>query len=85
MPENKEVKMGLTEEDIQHRNEGPGIAGLLEAMGDSVKPDGKCLFRAVACEKMVHWPRVMFAELVWEHISKFARNLETGELIRLGE
>lgn len=52
-------------------------------IGDSVKPDGECLFRTVACEKMVHWPTVMFAELVWEHISKFARDPKTGKLIRL--
>lgn len=49
-------------------------------IGDSVKPDGECLFRTVACEKMVHWPTVMFAELVWEHIGKFARDPKTGEL-----
>lgn len=52
-------------------------------IGDSVKPDGECLFRTIACEKMVHWPTAMFAELVWEHISKFARDTETGKLIRL--
>jgi len=52
-------------------------------IGDSVKPDGECLFRTVACEKMVHWPTVMFAELVWEHISKYARDTETGALNRL--
>lgn len=50
-------------------------------IGDSVKPDGECLFRAIACEKMVHWPTVMFAELVWEHIGRFARDPETGALI----
>ena len=54
-------------------------------IGDSVSEGGECLFRAVGCEKMVHWPTVMFAELVWEHIGKFARNPETGELIRLQE
>lgn len=52
-------------------------------IGDSVNAAGECLFRTVACEKMVHWPTVMFAELVWEHISKFARNTVTGELMRL--
>lgn len=52
-------------------------------IGDSVKPDGECLFRTVACEKMVHWPTVMFAELVWEHISKYAKDMETGALLRL--
>lgn len=52
-------------------------------IGDSVGENGECLFRAIACEKMVHWPTVMFAELVWEQIGKYARNTETGELIRL--
>lgn len=52
-------------------------------IGDSVRPDGQCLFRTIACEKMVHWPTVMFAELVWEHIGKYARDTETGALIRL--
>ena len=33
MEENNQ-KIGLTEEDIQHRNEGPGLAGLFAAMGD---------------------------------------------------
>ena len=50
-------------------------------IGDSVNPDGDCLFRAIACEKMVHWPTAMFAELVWEHISRFARDPKTGKLI----
>lgn len=52
-------------------------------IGDSVNPDGDCLFRTVACEKMVHWPTPAFAELVWEQIGKFARNVRTGELIRI--
>ena len=52
-------------------------------IGDSVKPDGECLFRTVACEKMVHWPTAAFAELIWEQIGKYARDPETKELIRL--
>ena len=52
-------------------------------IGDSVKEDGECLFRTIACEKMVHWPSSMYAELIWEHISKFARDTKTGKLIRL--
>jgi len=52
-------------------------------IGDSVNAHGECLFRTVACEGMIHWPTTMFAELVWEHISKFARDPETGKLIRL--
>lgn len=52
-------------------------------IGDSVKPDGECLFRTVACEKMVHWPTAAYAELVWEHIGRYARDPETKKLIRL--
>lgn len=52
-------------------------------IGDSVTSQGERLFRTVACEKMVHSPTVMFAEMVWEHIGRFARDMKTGELIRL--
>lgn len=34
MQEQKEVKMGVTGEDVRHRNEGDGLRGLLVAMGD---------------------------------------------------
>lgn len=51
-------------------------------IGDSVKSDGECLFRTVACEKMVHWMTDAFAELVWEHIGKYARDPKTGRLIK---
>lgn len=54
-------------------------------IGDSVTSQGERLFRTVACEKMVHSPTVMFAEMVWEHIGKFARDMKTGELIRLSD
>ena len=52
-------------------------------IGDSVKEDGECLLRTIAVEKMVHWPTVMFGELLWEHLKHFARDPETGKLIRL--
>jgi len=52
-------------------------------IGDAVKEDGECLFRTVACEKMVHWPTIMYAQLAWEQISKYARDPETKKLIRL--
>lgn len=35
MAADNETKMGLTEEDARHRDEGPGRAGLPAAMGDS--------------------------------------------------
>ena len=47
-------------------------------IGDSVTSQGERLFRTVACEKMVHSPTVMFAEMVWEHIGKFARDMGVG-------
>ena len=49
-------------------------------LGDSVNTDGECLFRTVACENMVHWPTPPFAELVWEHISRFSRDPATGHI-----
>ena len=49
-------------------------------IGDSVKEDGECLFRTVSCEKMVHWPAAAYADLMWEHISRFARDPESGKL-----
>lgn len=52
-------------------------------IGDSVKPDGECLFRTVAAEKMHHSVTRMWAELIWEQIGKFARDPETKKLIRL--
>ena len=42
MQETENVKMGLTEEDVQKRAEGPGIAGLFTAMGDS-EADGEAI------------------------------------------
>ncbi|MBR0463070.1 MAG: hypothetical protein IJJ23_01630 [Clostridia bacterium] len=61
MSDKKEVRMGLTEEDIQRREEGLGIAGLFAAMGDS-KADPAAIAasedgRAIA-ERMsvMRWP-----------------------------
>ena len=52
-------------------------------IGDSLNGAGECLFRTVSCEKMVHWVTASFVELVWEQIGKYARDTETGKLIRL--
>ena len=52
-------------------------------IGDSVTSQGERLFRTVACEKMVHSPTVMFAELAWEHIGRFARDMISGVLFSL--
>ncbi len=52
-------------------------------VGDSVNDRGECLFRTVSCEGMVHWPTPSYAELAWEQIGKYARDVKTGQLIRL--
>lgn len=52
-------------------------------IGDSLNDKGECLFRTVSCEKMVHWPASMYAELMWEQIGKFAKDPETGKLVRI--
>ena len=78
--------MNLVETSIGARFERTEIRmyhGRKYFIGDSVTSQGERLFRTVACEKMVHSPTVMFAELVWEHIGRFARDMKTGELIRL--
>lgn len=51
-------------------------------IGDSLTEEGECLFRTISCEKMVHWPASMYAELMWEQIGKYARDPETGKLIK---
>ena len=52
-------------------------------IGDSVNGSNECLFRTVVCEKMMHWTTEKFAELVWEHIGKYARDAKTGQMILL--
>lgn len=52
-------------------------------IGDSLNQKGECLLRTIGVEKMVHWPTYVFGDLLWEHLKHFARDVETGELIRL--
>ena len=52
-------------------------------IGDSFNKNGECLLRTISVEKMVHWATAPFADLLWEHLKKFARDVETGKLIRL--
>ena len=53
-------------------------------IGDSLNRDGECLFRTVGAGKLHHTPSRMWAEFIWEHISQYARDPQTGRLIRLG-
>ena len=52
-------------------------------IGDSLNADGECLQRTIAVEKMAHWATAPFADLLWEVLKNYARDIETGELIRL--
>jgi len=52
-------------------------------IGNCVRPDGECYTRFILAAKSPHWPTNRMAQLVWEHISRFARNRDTGELILL--
>lgn len=52
-------------------------------IGDSLNAKGENLFRTVAAEKMHHSATRMWAEFIWEHLSGYARDTETGKLIRL--
>ncbi len=52
-------------------------------IGDSLNQKGECLLRTIAVEKMVHWPTVVFGDLLWEHLKHFARDIETGKLLRI--
>ena len=60
MSEAKEVKMGLTGEDVQSADPGFALAGLLAAMGDSdadpeaiaASEDGKIIAERMACMGM---------------------------------
>lgn len=76
-----EVSIGARFEKTETRL----IQGRKYFIGDSVTPEGTCLFRTVSCEKMVHWATPAFAELVWEHISRFSRDPQTGALRKLTE
>ena len=87
MEENKvkEVKMGLTEEDIRHREEGPGIGGLLAAMGDSdadaeaiaASEDGRLIAERMA---VMAFPEDSKASKdFWAHYEKGLRKEVHGE------
>lgn len=52
-------------------------------IGDSVRSDGECILRTVACENMVHLPSVAYAELAWEYLSHYVRDPKTKKLLRL--
>jgi pimeloyl-ACP methyl ester carboxylesterase len=53
-------------------------------IGDCVKPDGECHTRFICAAKNPHWVTNRMADLIWEHIGKFARNRQDGTLHRIG-
>ena len=74
-----ERRIGARFERVEIRE----YAGRKYYLGDSVREDGECLFRTVACGEMVHWPTDAFVPLFWEQIGRYARDPQTGRLIRL--
>ena len=52
-------------------------------IGSYYNADGFCTFRAVSVEGAPHWLMPSEAKVVWEFLSQFARDTETGELIYL--
>lgn len=51
-------------------------------MGDCVNGDGDVLARFICAGKSPHWPSMALAELTWGFIRQFARDPDTGVLIR---
>jgi len=51
--------------------------------GYSNNKNGECIFETVAIEGMVHWPSSMFGEILWAHLKSYARDTQSGKLIRL--
>lgn len=50
-------------------------------IGSYYNEDGVCTFRAVAVEGAPHWLVKSEAAVVWEFLSQFARDRETGKLL----
>ena len=50
-------------------------------LGGYNNADGVCTFCCLAVEGMPHWPLYCQAELIWDFMSQFARDMETGELL----
>ena len=54
-------------------------------IGDCVNDAGDNLARFVCVGKSAHWPSMALAEITWEFISRFSRDIETGEIRELCE
>ena len=52
-------------------------------IGDCVSEDGEVRARFIGLAKSPHWPSQALCDLVWEFISQFERNPETGESVRI--
>ena len=52
-------------------------------IGSYYNAAGFCTFRAVSVEGAPHWLMPSEAKVVWEFLSQFARDTETGEIIHL--
>lgn len=49
--------------------------------GDYLDDTGCAMLRVVGVDQVPHWPVPSFAEITWDFISKFSRDLTTGKII----
>lgn len=62
------------------RTETRNLSGRNYYIGDFINSEDDCRFRFIAVEDLPHTPPIHFAELAWEIIGKYRRNLVTGKL-----
>lgn len=52
-------------------------------IGNCINLNGECNTRFICAAKNPHWITNRMADLIWEHIGKYSRNRQTGELCRI--
>lgn len=50
-------------------------------IGDLVDENEISMYRMVRIEGLGHWPSGEFANIAWEYMSQFSRDIETGDLV----
>ena len=49
--------------------------------GEYCTEDGQSMYRVAIAENGTHWHSPSYPELIWDYVSQFSRNTETGELV----
>lgn len=65
------------------RTETRNLSGRNYYVGDFINPDGDCRFRFISVENLPHTPPIHYAELVWEILGQYRKNLVTGKLEKI--